>query len=137
MKRFLMDTNVVSELRKAKPHGTVMEWLRTIPVQNVCVPAIVFGELQSGIESTREQGPTKAKEIEGWLDDFMQSAQPVNMDVICFREWAKLMHRKSDDLLEDAMVAATARVHGFIVATRNEADFKHFDVEIFNPFKFR
>jgi predicted nucleic acid-binding protein len=137
VKRFLLDTNVVSELRKSRPHGAVMEWLRTISAHNVFVPAIVFGEMQAGIELTREQDRNKAKEIEGWLDDFMQSAQLVNMDVVCFREWARLMHDKSDDLLEDAMIAATARTYGFVIATRNESDFKHFDVEILNPFKFK
>jgi predicted nucleic acid-binding protein len=137
VKRFLLDTNVVSELRKPRPHGAVMEWLRTIPAQNVFVPAIVFGEMQTGIELTKEQDRDKAKEIEGWVDDFMLSAQSVNMDVVCFREWARLMHEKSDDLLEDAMIAATSRIYGFVIATRNEADFKHFDVEVFNPFKFK
>jgi predicted nucleic acid-binding protein len=57
------------------------------------------------------------------------------MDGVCFREWARLMHCKSDSLYEDAMIAATARVHGLTIATRNERDFKMFSVPLFNPFR--
>jgi predicted nucleic acid-binding protein len=56
------------------------------------------------------------------------------MDAVTFRLWAKLMHRRSDDLFEDAMIAATARVHGLKVVTRNVKDFRDFGVEIFNPY---
>jgi predicted nucleic acid-binding protein len=54
---------------------------------------------------------------------------------MCFREWGRIIDRKPDELLEDAMIAATARVNHLIVATRNEADFKRLDVRILNPFK--
>jgi len=59
------------------------------------------------------------------------------MDAACFREYARLMHRRSDILSEDAMMAATARVHGLTMATRNERDFAHFDVAVLNSFKHR
>jgi len=59
------------------------------------------------------------------------------MDAACFREYARLMHGRSDTLGEDGMMAATARVHGLTVATRNERDFAHFDVAVLNPFKQR
>ena len=56
------------------------------------------------------------------------------MDTATFRMWARLMHRRSDDLIEDAMIAATARVHGLRVVTRNVKDFKHFGVSVLNPY---
>ena len=59
------------------------------------------------------------------------------MDTVCFREWGRIMDQKPDQLVEDAMIAATARVHDLIVATRNERDFKRLDVRILNPFKTR
>jgi predicted nucleic acid-binding protein len=58
------------------------------------------------------------------------------MDNICFREWARLMDRKPASLSEDAMIAATARVYGLVVATRNERDFGQLDVRVINPFKY-
>jgi predicted nucleic acid-binding protein len=57
------------------------------------------------------------------------------MDTPWFREWGRIMNRNPGRLLEDAMIAATARVHQLIVATRNEADFRRLDVRILNPFK--
>jgi hypothetical protein len=57
------------------------------------------------------------------------------MDATCFRVWAKLMDGKPDSLLEDGMIAATAKVHSLIVASRNEKDFSQLDVKLINPFK--
>ena len=59
------------------------------------------------------------------------------MDAAVFRAWAKLTHRRSDALIEDAMIAATARVHGLQVVTRNIRDFKEFGVGVVNPYSFR
>jgi predicted nucleic acid-binding protein len=59
------------------------------------------------------------------------------MDSAAFREWARLMHRCSDSLYEDAMIAATARVNGLRIVTRNVRDFKEFDVEVLNPYTLR
>lgn len=78
---------------------------------------------------------TKASAIEAWVDQLEAAYKAFPMDAATFREWGRLMHGKSDDLMEDAMIAATARIHDLIIATRNETDFKHFNVEVFNPFK--
>jgi predicted nucleic acid-binding protein len=64
-----------------------------------------------------------------------RTAQVLSMDAACFREYARLMHRRSETLSEDAMIAATARVHSLTVATRNERDFTQFDVAVLSPFK--
>src|ERR1700736_3068918 len=94
-----------------------------------------MGELQTGIERTRHQDAHKAAEIEVWVDQLADSYQVLPMDTRCFREWGRLLHGTLDQLIEDGMIAATARVHGLIVATRNEHDFKQLDVQVFNPFK--
>jgi hypothetical protein len=96
-----------------------------------------MGELQAGVERTRRQDADKAREIEGWVDRLEDCYQVLPMDSKCFREWARLMDGKPYHLLEDVMIAATARVHGLTVATRNERDFEQLDVEIINPFKLR
>ncbi|HEX3821007.1 MAG TPA: PIN domain-containing protein [Candidatus Sulfotelmatobacter sp.] len=64
------------------------------------------------------------------------SGATLPMDSACFREWARIMAGKSAELMEDAMIAATARVHRLEVATRNERDFRPFQVSAFNPFQF-
>ena len=96
---------------------------------------MTLGALQLGIEKTRRQDLRKAEEIERWVDRLAAVYEVLPMDSQCFREWARIMDGKPPDLVEDAMVAATARVHGLIVATRNERDFKQLEVRTFNPFK--
>ena len=135
MNRYLLDTNVVSELRKPRPHGGVVAWLNRQEEVQLFVSAVTMGELQAGIERTRRQDPAKAGDIESWVDQLATSYQILPMDGTCFREWGRIMDRKPDELLEDAMIAATARVHHLIVVTRNEGDFGQFDVHILNPFK--
>lgn len=135
MNRYLLDTNVVSELRKPKPHGAVLAWLNDLGDNQVYLSAVTIGELQAGVERTRRQDPGKAREIEMWVDQLAASFQVLPMDTPCFREGARLMEGKADHLLEDVMIAATARIHQLTVATRNEKDFAQLGVSILNPFK--
>ena len=137
MNKYLLDTNVVSELRKPRPHAGVVAWLKRQGEQQLFVSAVTMGELQAGIERTRRQDPSKAAEIEAWADQIAASSQVLPMDTACFREWGRIMDRTPEQLLEDGMIAATARVHGLVVATRNEKDFRRLDVQILNPFEAR
>jgi predicted nucleic acid-binding protein len=131
----LIDTNVVSEVRKHKPHGAGLAWMLDLELEQVFFSAVTFGEIQSGIELTRKQNPVKANELEVWAAQLERSSKVLPMDSACFKEYARLMHKRSETLAEDAMIAATARVHGLTVATRNERDFRHLSVAVFNPFK--
>lgn len=131
---YLLDTNVVSELRRARPHRAVLDWIAGVPADQLFLSAVTVGEIQVGIEITREQDVAKAEEMEAWLDLVVDSYGVLAMDATAFKEWARLKHRKSDTLIEDAMIAATANVHGLTVATRNVRDFRHFEVSVFNPF---
>lgn len=134
---YLLDTNVVSELRKPKPHGGVLAWLQSLDDSQLYVSAVTLGEIQAGIEMTREQDPDKARHIEGWLNQLADSYHILPMNADAFRAWARLMHRKSDTLYEDAMIAATALSHGLTVATRNVTDFQSLGMHVINPFETR
>jgi predicted nucleic acid-binding protein len=137
MTGYLLDTNVISEVRKPKPHGAVLEWIASLRPQEIFVSSIALFELQSGVELTRRQDSGKAQEIERWIDVLCRLDNILPLDWQCFRLCAKLIDGQTPDLFADAMVAATARVHGLTVATRNTRDYRHFEVPVFNPFSTR
>ena len=132
---YLLDTNVVSELRRVRPHGAVLAWIAGVPDDELFISAVTAGEIQAGIEITREQDEAKARELEAWLDNVMASYGVLPMDAPAFREWGRLMRGKSETLSEDAMIAATALVHRLTVVTRNTSDFAPFSVGVLNPFE--
>lgn len=131
---YLLDTNIVSELRKPRPHGAVVSWLEGIPDADLHISAVTLGEIQTGIEITREQDADKAAIIEAWADQLAAAYNVLPMSAATFRQWAKLMHRQSDTVYEDAMIAATAIENKLTVVTRNVRDFERFQVALFNPF---
>ena len=134
---FLLDTNVVSELRRPRPHGGVLAWIQNIDDAELYLASVTIGKIQSGIELTRDQDSAKADAIERWLDQVCNTFNILTMDGPAFRRWAQLMHRQSDTLYEDAMIAAIAKVHQLTVVTRNVGDFSHFEVPLLNPFTSR
>lgn len=132
---FLLDTNVISELRKTKPHGGVLAWLNATPESGLFISAVTLGEIQRGIELTKDQNLEKASEISQWADRLAATHNILPMDAQTFRVWAQLMHHQSEALFEDAMIAATAQVHQLTVVTRNTRDFAGFQVPLLDPFQ--
>ena len=131
---YLLDTNVISEFRKPRPHGGVVAWIAGANDADLNISAVTFGEIQKGIERTRMQDADKAATIERWSDKVADTYNVLPMTAEIFRLWAKLMHKQSDTVNEDAMIAATAIVCKLIVVTRNVNDFERFGVKIINPF---
>ena len=131
---YLLDTNVVSETRKSRPHGGVVAWLRSVDPAVLFVAAVTVGELQAGAEVTRRQDLAKASELDTWIDHVVAVSNLIAADEAVFRAWARLKRGAAKDLFGDALIAATARVHGLTVATRNVRDFVRFGVPTLNPF---
>jgi hypothetical protein len=131
---YLLDTNVISELRRLRPHTAVVAWISAIPAEQLFLSAVTLGELQAGVEITRQQDPEKANAIEPWINTVASTHNTLPVDGVIFRRWARLMHRRPPDLIEDALIAATALVHGLAVVTRNLRDFEPFGVPTLNPF---
>jgi predicted nucleic acid-binding protein len=131
---YLLDTHIISELRRQKPHGAVVAWLQNSEDKDLFISAVTLGEIQAGIEMTRNQDADKACQLEQWLDLIAGTYNVISMDEAIFRAWAKLMHKTSDTLYEDAMIAAMAKVNNLVVVTWNISDFRSFGVKLFNSF---
>lgn len=131
---YLLDTNVVSELRRPKPNDLVRQWLQQAPPSELFISAVTVGEIQGGIEITRDQDSEKAAAIEAWLNQVMETSQIIDLDAQTFRIWARLMHRQSNTVIEDALIAASAIANQFTVVTRNVGDFERFGLKVINPF---
>ncbi len=134
---FLLDTNIVSELRKPRPHGGVRAWMAGQDAAGLYLSAMTIAELQRGIELTRVQDADKAEVLEAWLEHVQANGQVLAIDATVCRVWARMTHGRSAALVEDAFIAATARVHRLTVATRNVRDFALFGVPVVNPFEHR
>ena len=132
---YLLDTNIISELRRPKPHGAVLQWYKNITEEDVFISAVTIGEIQSGIELTRTQDKKKAEILEQWLQSISNLHNVLPMTGSTFRLWAKLMHSQTNTVREDAMIAATAIEKDLIVVTRNTKDFKRFKLQLLNPFE--
>ena len=83
---YLVDTNVISELRKPRPHGAVLAWLQAVDNANLQLASVSLGEIQAGIEITREQDAAKASAIEAWLDQLSESSTILPKSALI---WAK------------------------------------------------
>ena len=133
---YLLDTNIISEVRKRHPAPSVAGWISATPADRLHVSVLTFGEIEQGITRLRTRGDAEqAASIERWLrgmqEAFGNRALPVTLGVSA--EWGR---RPGDYPIPviDALIAATARVHGLTVVTRNVKDFERAGVPVFNPF---
>lgn len=131
---YLLDTNVISELRRARPQGAVVAWLRKIDSNKLNLSAVTFLEIQAGIELTRDRDAERAAVLEAWLAAIVQTFNVISIDGPAFRLCARMMHRRSETEFNDALIAACAIVNDLTVVTRNVRDFSRFDVATLNPF---
>ena len=134
---YLLDTGVVSEIRRPQPHPSVARWIVEVPSDRLFVSAVSVGEIQAGIQTVRDWDPRSATELEAWLDAVVESGAILPMDAECLRERARIEHRGPRGLRTVATIAAPARVHQFTVVTRDVHAFRRFGVACVNPFDSR
>ncbi len=133
---YLIDTNIISELRKGpRCDRRVALWFASIRDRDLYLSVLVLGEIRKGIEAARAREPAKAAALETWLaaviDSFGDRILPVDRAVA--EEWGRLSAQRSMPTI-DGMLAATAKVHRITLATRNDADIAGLGAKVLNPF---
>jgi predicted nucleic acid-binding protein len=135
--KFLLDTNILSEIRKSRPHGGVLAWFTAHQATGFATPVIALFELQRGVEQLRHQDPDRAARFEFWIERLEAGSPVLSFDAAASRETARLLHKQPMSLMANAMIAAIAKVNGLTLATRNTRDFERFGVPLANPFLYR
>ncbi len=134
--RFLLDTNVVSELRKkARANAGVREWMSSVEGGDLALSVLVLGEIRLGILRLRRRDREAARHLATWFSRLKHAYRgrtlPVDAEIV--DAWARLNGTRSLSII-DSLQAATALVHGLTFVTRNEADLVGVDVPVLNPF---
>jgi predicted nucleic acid-binding protein len=133
---YLLDTNVLSETRKRQPAASVSGWLASVPPDRLHLSVLTLGEIEQGIARIAGRGDRQqAAALEHWLREvetgFEDRVLSVTLPVAA--AWGRQQHARPLPVL-DALIAATARVHGLTVVTRNVKDFEPAGVQVLNPF---
>lgn len=133
---YLLDTNVVSELRKGgRCDAALRTWFASVTDDDVYLSVLVIGEIERGIERIRQRDPKSATRLRRWLSglstQFDDRILPITLPIA--RAWGKMGPSRPTPTV-DGLLAATAQVHGLVLATCNVADVEHLDVECLNPF---
>jgi toxin FitB len=133
---YLLDTNVLSETRKRQPATGVASWIATAPPDRMHVSVLTLGEIEQGIARVRGRGDRRqAAALEDWLRDvesgFEGRVLPVTLTIAA--AWGRQQYAQPLPVI-DALIAATAQVHGMTVVTSNVKDFELAGVQVLNPF---
>ncbi len=134
---YLLDTNILSETRKRDPAPGVVDWIKSTPPDHLHVSVLTLGEITRGLARIRARGDQmQADALERWMrgieKGFADRALPVTLRVAA--EWGRQPPQQPDVPVIDALIAATARVNGLTVVTRNVKDFERAGVPVLNPF---
>lgn len=133
---FLLDTNVVSEVRKARPNLAVKRWIESVSSDRLFLSVLVVGEIRRGIEQLRRKDVRQAMAHEEWLvrlhELYAERLLPVTLAVA--EEWGRL-NVPNPIPVTDGLMAATAKVNGLTLVTRNTADVARTGVSVLNPFE--
>jgi predicted nucleic acid-binding protein len=134
---WLIDTNIISEVRKgARCHLAVAAWWSGVEDRHLFLSTLTIGEIRKGVEGIRTRDPDKARALETWLQAILQAFGPriLGIDAAVAESWGRISAIRSVPVV-DALLAATASVHGLVLVTRNAADVSGLGVPILNPFE--
>jgi predicted nucleic acid-binding protein len=133
---FLLDTNIVSELRKTQPHPRVAEWYEANLQAETFVSCLVIGEIRSGIERLAARDVTQARGLEAWLGVFETALNTTVLPITAAvaDRWGRIHVPPKPIPIVDGLMAATALVHGLTFVTRNTRDVARCGVSLLNPF---
>jgi toxin FitB len=131
----LLDTNVLSALRKPRLYPKVAAWLGSLPSSEIRVSVITFGEIRRGIELKTLADPSQGRVLDQWYRRMVPfyGTKILGIDLTIAETWGSLGTHQSL-APADGWIAATALVHDLTVATRNITDFQPHGVKVFNPF---
>jgi len=132
----LLDTNVISELRKGSEANTnVVEWFAEITEEEIHLSVLVVGELRRGVERLRERDTRQATALERWLRQIVRdhSARILPVDFRVAEQWGRLTALRSGSVI-DTLMAATAQVFDLVLVTRNVKHVAWTGVSHLNPF---
>ena len=134
---FLLDTNIMSELRRGEAcDPKVMKWAKSTKGERHCISILSLGEIRRGIETLRRKAPDQCPAFEIWLDrlqaNYADDILPISASVV--DRWGYLMALRTFPVI-DSLIAATALVHRLTLATRNTDDFVDSGVDLVNPFQ--
>lgn len=133
---WLVDTNIISEVRKgARCHPAVAAWWSGVEDRDLFLSTLTIGEIRKGVEAVRIRDPDKARALEAWLQAIMQAFGPriLGIDAAVAESWGRISAIRSVPVV-DALLAATASVHGLVLVTRNATDVAGLGVRVLNPF---
>jgi predicted nucleic acid-binding protein len=134
---WLIDTNIISEVRKgARCHPAVAAWWSRVEDRDLFLSTLTIGEIRKGVEAVRTRDPDKARALEAWLQAVMQAFGPriLGIDAAVAESWGRISAIRSVPVV-DALLAATASVHGLVLVTRNATEVAGFGVRVLNPFE--
>ena len=133
---WLIDTNIISEVRKGlRCHPAVAAWWSSVEDRDLFLSTLTIGEIRKGVEAVRIRAPDKARALEAWLQAILQALGPriLGIDAAVAESWGRILAIRSVPVV-DALLAATASVHGLVLVTRNATDVAGLGVRVLNPF---
>ena len=135
--RFLLDTNVISEVRKRdRCDPNVLQWWSEVRDEDLCLSVLVVGEIRRGIEGIRGKDQQQVEALESWLAAVSKAFEGrlLDIDRAVAEEWGRMNAHRSLPVF-DGLLAATARVHGLTLVTRNVDDVAGSGAQLLNPFE--